>query len=237
MKKMSLSFCMILLSAFVFGQARNGTAEYHNTLYKQPAAMICLPYSPNVVAEAMLHYKDVGDKPGKASSKMHQSFQNTLLIQNNVSQEDLIFKIGLKESGNKNNTAVYLMLESPIANAYSSRAVYRLDMGQAIDYLDNLAIAIHSYALDKQIIQQAFELDQTTTKQSKLIKMENKLNSRKNDLHQKFAEQDSRDGIRRKEKCERRITVNNAAQITLRNAIIKQKNDLVVLNDQQAKLQ
>lgn len=242
MKKLLLSFCMILLVSLVFGQARDGTTEYNYNANKQPAALIYLPYSPNVVSSAILHYKNEGYNVKDASSKMYESFQNTSLIQDNISVENLTFKIGYKDLQNKNITAVYLMLEtslleSTVYDDYRPRTVHFLDMDQAIAFLNNLAVAIQSYASNKQIIQQTNDLALATIKQSKLVKIENKLNNRQNDLHQKFTGLDTRNGIKRNEKCERRISVNTAAQAMLQDAITKQKQDLMVLSSQQTKLQ
>ncbi|MBD0285100.1 MAG: hypothetical protein ICV79_06705 [Flavisolibacter sp.] len=44
------------MTGYAFGQVRDGTQEYHQSLKQAPAAVIDLPYAPDVVRAALANY-------------------------------------------------------------------------------------------------------------------------------------------------------------------------------------
>src|SRR5436190_19865511 len=97
LKKTLLLVSTVLLFVFVFGQPAVGVDTRFNGVPPQPYAMIFLPYSPQVVIEAMENYKNEKQK----DPKNYQPFKETSLIRNKSVDVDLIFEIGLKNSDNK----------------------------------------------------------------------------------------------------------------------------------------
>lgn len=229
MKKTLLLICMALLCAFAFAQPAIGTENRMDPVLQQPYAMIYLPYSPQVVIAAMENYKDENqnDKKGTAYPKNYVPFQKTSLIRNNPNAE-LQFEIGLKNAGNKNISAVYLMLNSPTVEGYFSSKLTRFDMEQAKAYLDNLVIAIRTFALDQQIKQQTAELSKANTKQIDLIADGNRLDVKKADLLLNPSSNSKRN-VDRIKLLDQQIAENKSSQVMQEFEIEKQKADLKIL--------
>lgn len=228
MKKTLLLSPMVFLFAFAFGQPAIGTENRVDPVLQQPYAMVFLPYSPKVVIAAMENYKyEDQNTKGAASPKNYQPFRETSLIRNNPNT-DLLFEIGLKNVGDKNISAVYLMLNSPSLEGYYSAKETRFDMEQAKAYLDNLAIAIRTYALGEQIKLQAFELSKANAKQLALVADGYKLDAKKADLLRNPSSSDKRN-VDRNKVLDQQIAENKTSQVKQELEIEKQKADLRTL--------
>lgn len=228
MKKTLLLSPMVFLFAFAFGQPAIGTENRVDPVLQQPYAMIFLPYSPKVVIAAMENYKYQDQNTMRAASpKNYQPFRETSLIRNNPNT-DLLFEIGLKNVGDRNISAVYLMLNSPSLEGYYSAKQTRFDMEQAKAYLDNLAIAIRTYALGEQIKLQAFELSKANAKQLALVADGYKLDAKKADLLRNPSSSDKRN-VDRNKVLDQQIAENKTSQMTQELEIEKQKADLRTL--------
>jgi hypothetical protein len=229
MKKTLFLICMVLLCAFAFGQPAIGTENRMDPVLQQPYVMIYLPYSPQVVIAAMENYKheNQNDKKGTAHPKNYEPFLKTSLIRNNPNTE-LRFEIGLKNAGNENISVVYLMLISPSVEGYYSSKLTRFDMEHAKAYLDNLAIAIRTFALDQQIKQQTAELSKANTKQLALIADGNRLDVKKADLLLNPSSNSKRNADRIK-LLDQQIAENKSSQVMQEFEIEKQKADLRIL--------
>ena len=229
MKKTLLLSPMVFLFAFAFGQPAIGTENRVDPVLQQPYAMVFLPYSPKVVIAAMENYKyeEQNTKQRVASPKNYQPFRETSLIRNNPNT-DLLFEIGLKNAGNENISAVYLMLNSPSLEGYYSAKQTRFDMEHAKAYLDNLAIAIRTYALGEQIKLQAFELSKANAKQLALVAHGYKLDAKKADLLRNPSSSDKRN-VDRNKVLDQQIADNKTSQVMQELEIEKQKADLRTL--------
>jgi hypothetical protein len=229
MKKTLLLISMALLCAFAFGQPAIGIENRMDPVLQQSYVMIYLPYSPEIVIAAMENYRDENqnNKKGAAYPKNYEPFQETSLIRNNPNT-DLLFEIGLKNEGNKNISVVYLMLNSPSVEGYYSSKQTRFDMEQAKAYLDNLVIAIRTYALDQQIKRQTAELSKANTKQLELIADGNKLDAKKADLLLNPSSNSKRN-VDRSKLLDQQIAENKSSQIMQELEIEKQKADLRIL--------
>jgi len=229
MKKTLLLTFMALLCAFTFGQPAIGIENHTDPVLQQSYVMIHLPYSPQVVIAAMENYKSEkqNNEERAAYPKNYQPFKKTSLVLNNP-DTDLLFEIGLKNAGNKNISVVYLMLNSPSREDNNSGKQIRFDMEQAKAYLDNLAIAIRTYALDEQIKRQTAELSKANTKQLELIADGNKLDAKKADLLLRPTSNTKRN-VDRNKLLDRQITENKRSQFRQEFEIEKQKEDLRIL--------
>ena len=228
MKKTLLLSPMAFLCAFVFGQPAIGTESRIDPVLQQPYAMIFLPYSPQVVIAAMENYKyeNQNKKQRVANPQNYQSFRETSLIRNNPNT-DLLFQIGQKNSGNKNISAVYLMLNSPSEGYYSAKQTC-FDMEQAKAYLDNLAVAIQTYALDQQIKSQTSDLSKANAKQLVLVADGYKLDAKKADLLRNPSSSDKRN-VDRNKVLDQQIAENKSSQLMQALEIEKQKEGLRTL--------
>ena len=230
MKKTLLLTPMVLLFAFAFGQPAIGFESRIDPVLQQPYAMIFLPYSPKIVIAAMENYQ--GEKQSikerMANPKNYQSFDETLLIRNNRDYADLIFQIGLRNPENTNASVVYLMLNSPIVDNNGVGKYRRFDMEQAKTFLDNLAIAIRTYALNEQIKLQTSEFSKANKKQQDLIAYGDKLDTKKADLLLKPLN-NSRRNIKRNVLLDRQIAENKISQEVQKFEIEKQQADLRIL--------
>jgi hypothetical protein len=229
MKKTLLLISMALLCAFAFGQPAIGIENRIDLVLQQPHVMIYLPYSPQVVIAAMENYKyeKKNTKELAADPKNYQPFTETSLIRNNPNA-DLLFEIGLKNAGNENVSVLYLMLDSPSVEDYHSGKQTRFDMEQAKAYLDNLAIAIRTYALGQQIERQTAELRKSNTKQLSLIADGNKLDAKKADLLLNPSGNSKRN-VDRNKLLDQQIADNKSSQEIQELRIEKQKADLKML--------
>jgi len=226
MKKTLLLSPLAFLCAFAFGQPAIGTENRIDAVLQQPYAMISLPYSPQVVIAAMENYKyeQQNKKQRVANPQNYQSFKETSLIRNNPNT-DLLFEIGLKNAGDKNISVVYLMLNSPNAEGYYSANQTRFDMEQAKTYLDNLAIAIQTYALDQQIKLQTSDLSKANAKHLALVADGYKLDAEKADLLRNPSSSNKRN-VDRNKVLDQQIAENKSSQLMQELEIEKQKAGL-----------
>ncbi len=95
------------------------------------------------------------------------------MVRNNVHDADIRFGIGRKSEGNKNESVVYLMLNSTIETrgllGNVNRTVNHFDLEEAKVYLDNLAVAICPYAADMQLKLQNKDLAKAEAKDRMLL--------------------------------------------------------------------
>src|SRR5215217_3377271 len=94
MKRNLLSCCMILISAFVFGQKQNRATAGSFVTERQPAAMIVMSQSPEVVIEALQQFENTADVHSKKHPSSFELLQNTSLLQKNIDQAELVFRVG-----------------------------------------------------------------------------------------------------------------------------------------------
>lgn len=150
MKKICFLFCLFLFSSVAFGQAHEGVVD--NQKSQQQAALIELPYHPDIVKDAM---KDYLSKKGKSKGndlKGFTTYRNTQQLQTDSANADLYFKVERKSRQEKETSVVYLLLTVPQEGAATN--MHHLDMTQAIGYLNELAPAIEAYNLELLIKEQ-----------------------------------------------------------------------------------
>jgi hypothetical protein len=176
MKRTIFSFCMVLISCLIYGQAREGAVEYQKS--QQPAAVIELPYSPDIVKAAMSDYLSKKGKSKGTDLKGFTTYRNTQSLQSDSANADLYFKVERKSRKEKETSVLSLLLTMPKDDAANSNNLHFLNMEQAKNYLNDLAPAIEAYNLELVIKDQ----------NKSVMKAESKfksLNDEGNDLEQK----------------------------------------------------
>jgi hypothetical protein len=149
MKSTLLLVCMLFITVLMVGQAKEGTVKFQRT--QQPAAVIELPYTPNIVSAAMNDYLSKKGKSKGNDLKGFTTFRNTQFQQNDASNADLYFKVQKNNKGENGNSIVSLLLTAPKEVNVKASTIHHLDMEQAKTFLNDLAPAIEAYNLEQQI--------------------------------------------------------------------------------------
>lgn len=234
MKKLFVVTGFLFLCGYAIGQAKDGTAELQSAS-SQPAALIYLPYAPEVVKNALNNYLSQTTDRQQKNAKGYLLSSNTLIVKNNKSDADMHFVIGLKDPTNINESVVYLKLNASSNYLDSAQTSTRFDMQDAKDYLDNLAIAIKPYASKLQLELQQKKLADARNKNTALVQEGDKLEQKRKNIQIKIGENENykRDkGLaRRKAKNDKLINENLTAQLNLSNDIAKQMAALALLKN------
>ncbi|HYE53370.1 MAG TPA: hypothetical protein VD996_00950 [Chitinophagaceae bacterium] len=204
MKKIFISISMLLAATIMYGQAREGWVESQKK--QQPAAVIELPYAPDVVNAAMTDHLSKKGRSRATDIKGFTTFRNTASIQNDSVNADMYFKVERKNRQEKGTTVVSLLVNAPEAGAATSNT-HHLNMEQAKVYLNELVPAIDAYNLELVI------KDQNET----LTKAESKLKALVND---------AADLQEKKTSIERKLEENKARQQEQMNEVESQKQKL-----------
>jgi len=224
----------LFVFGFAVGQARDGTAELQQTAKFQSAALIYLPYSPEVVEKALSRYLSQTDFTNQKNEKGYVLSSNTILVKNNKSEADMHFLIGLKSNANPNESAIYLKLNS---SYYKDNVQIddQFNMQDAKDYLDNLAVAIKPYASKLQLELQQKNLSTAQEKNANLITKGNKLEEKSKKIQAKVGENKNHKinkGLaRRKAKNDKLIGENLIARLNSNTDISRQKAALALLSN------
>ncbi|HEV8504754.1 MAG TPA: hypothetical protein VGQ53_05120 [Chitinophagaceae bacterium] len=237
MKRLFSATGFLLLCGFAIGQAKDGTAEFQKMAIPQPAALIYLPYSPEVVQKALADYLVKTGNKQQENAKGHLLSSNTFIVKNNKSGADMHFAIGLKNKDTItiNESAVYLKLNSFSNDENRTGEAILFNMQDAKDYLDNLAIAIKPYASDLQLKLQQKNLSDAQDKHTSLITEGNKLEDERKKIRVEIDENKSAKKetrlVERKIKNERLIDENLTARLNLSDDITKQIAALALLTN------
>ena len=211
MKRILLSFCMLFMAAVIYGQAQEGSVEYKRI--QQPAAVIELPYSPDVVTAAMNDYLSKKGRSKGTDLKGFKTFRNTQPSQAGSINADLYFKMERKSRKEKEVTVVSLLLTEPKEAVVAANNIVYLNMDEAKTYLNDLVPAIEAYNLELLIKEQ----------NDAVIKAESKYKSLAND---------GEDLEKKRVSIEKNIQNNRADQQTQMNEVENQKQKLAALVSQ-----
>lgn len=195
MKKGFISIPLFFLAGIVYGQATEGTVQYQKT--DQPAAVIELPYSPDMVRDAMSDYLSKKGKSKGSDRKGFTTYRNTQPLHSDSANADLFFKVERKSRQEKEFSVVSLLLTSPKDG--SPQNVRNLQMDEAKTYLNELAPAIEAYQLELQIKEQNENVikaeakykgfaDDATDLEKKRVDLDRKIADNKQDVQKQTAE-------------------------------------------------
>lgn len=165
MKRTILSFFMLTISLALFAQATEGTVEYQKI--QQPAAVIELPYTPDIVIDALNSYLSKKGKSKSGDIKGFTTYRNTEATVNDSTNADLYFKMERKSRKEKEVTVVSLLLTVPV-DGTASESLHHLNMEQAKSYLNGLVSTIEGYSLEQDIKKQNESVVKSETKYRKL---------------------------------------------------------------------
>jgi predicted nucleic acid-binding Zn-ribbon protein len=151
------------------------------------AAVIELPYAPDIVNAAMNDYLSKKGKSKGTDLKGFSTFRNTEALAYDSTNADLYFKIERKSRQEKNTSLVSLLLSSPKADMSTANIRY-LNMAEAQDYLNGLVPAIDAYNLELKIKEQNEVIKKAETKYKSLVNDGEDLENKKTEIEKKIAE-------------------------------------------------
>ncbi len=186
-KTLRLLLAATLFSFAGFGQAYSteGRVEYQKG-YKT-AAVIELPYKPDVVENAV---KDYMLKRGvkEQKSRGFQAFKGARVSPTDGEVADLYFKVERKSRRDANISNIYLLVGRPNENVALRTAEDRYRVDDARSFLNEMAPSIEAFDLEASISEQ----EQTVAKVEKKLKSleddEKSLQKRISDLQEKLTE-------------------------------------------------
>lgn len=152
MKYILLICCLSFSTISAYAQATEGIVRLQRT--EQPAAIIELPYSSDIVKEALNDYLSKKGKSKGTDLKGFRTFRNTQSSTSGNDNADLYFKIEQKSRQDKGFTIVSLLLTKPKDDKTAASELNYLNMGQAKAYLNGLSHAIEAYNLELMIKEQ-----------------------------------------------------------------------------------
>ena len=190
MKKVICFFSVCLFSIAVFAQAQSGTVMHQKV--RHDAAVLELPYSPDMVNTVLNDYLSKKGKSKVEDIKGFTTYRNTQPMQQDSVNADLYFKVERKSRGEKDNSVVSLLLRTPNDNKQVAN-VNHLDMEEAKTYLNDLMPAFIAYDLELMIKDQNKSLIDAEAKlkgmQNDNESMKNKIRNLEKDLEKNLQEQ------------------------------------------------
>lgn len=150
MKKLFVLFISLLAAGIMYAQpqATEGTAEFQKT--QQPAAIIELPYTENVVEKAIADYMSKKGSKGN-DSKGFKTFRGYKLRDSQDYTSDLYFKIDRKSRKEKDLTVVSLIVGKNGEDVKARLAPDNSSIDGAKDLLNDMVASIDAYNLELQI--------------------------------------------------------------------------------------
>lgn len=184
MKKILFLALSLLPASLLFAQAQEGVVAYQKT--QQPAALIHLPYSADVVNDALDGYLS---KKGTRSDQMKgfRSFRNTRLSPNDTLYADLYFKVTRMSRDEKDRSTIYLLVGMPNEGIAQRNPSTSITVEQAKEVLNQLAPVIVAFNLERLIKEQNDVVIKEEARYKSLVKEGGDLDERRSDIEKKIS--------------------------------------------------
>jgi hypothetical protein len=182
MKKIIISLSLILIVCLTYGQSHEGLVDYQKE--PQPAAVIELPYSQDIVTAAMNEYLSKKGKSKGNDIKGFTTYRNTQPLDNGSTNADLYFKIERKSRKEKNITVISLLLTPKNDQSVGSSNVRYLTMEEAKNYLNALVPVIAAFDLEAQIKDQNDAVSKAEAKYKGLVKKGEDLEKKRENIEE-----------------------------------------------------
>ena len=145
MKKVICFLSMSLAAITMFGQAQSGSVVHQKV--QHDAAVIELPYAPDMVNAALNDYLSKKGKSKVDDLKGFTTYRNTQPLASDSVNADLYFKVERKSRKEKESAVVSLLLNKPVTNNAAGKVAH-MDMEEAKTYLNELVPAFVAYDLE-----------------------------------------------------------------------------------------
>lgn len=188
MKKALLFFCMFVFFQFTAKSqvaAGEGKLEYKNG--EKVAAVIELPYAPEIVEDAIKEYQSQrGVKQDK--SKGFQIFRGVKLHESEEELNDLYFKVERKSRKEKDMAVVYLIVGEPGEDIALRTVDKRYKIEAGISLLNQMVPFIQAYNLNVEIGIQEENVKKAEKKLKNLEQDQEDMEKRIRNLQEKLEE-------------------------------------------------
>lgn len=184
MNRTILLFCLLLTISIAYGQAQKGSVSYQKR--QHTAAVIELPYTPNIVMAALNDYLSKKGRSKSTDLKGFTTYRNTTPVANDSTNADLYFKVERKSRQDKETTIVSLLLTMPSDETTNPTNQHYLNMDEAKVYLNELTPAIEAYNLELQIKDQNGAVTAAEDRYKNLTNEGSNLEKRKEELDRKI---------------------------------------------------
>ena len=185
MRRALLLLFVLLAFKWSFCQAVEGKVAYQKT--QQPAAVIELPYPPEMVEHTISEY--LSKKGGKGEDlKGFRSFRNMRLSETDTAVADLYFKIDPKSRKEKDKSIVYLVAAKPNEDVSARSTEDRFGIEEAKAFLNGIVPSLETTSIDAQIKGQEENVKKAEKKLSQLADEGQDLMKKKMAIEQKILE-------------------------------------------------
>jgi hypothetical protein len=200
MRKILLGLLALSALHYGYAQPRAGELKTKYDKSEKVAAVIELPYPPDVVEEAIKnHLASKGNKADK--TKGFTLFRGTKLSDEDLSSSDVYFKVERKSRREKDISVVYLFAGTPNENlSKGSHDQDRIERGKA--FLNGIVPVVESHNNNRNIIGQEETVRKNEKKLKELQNDQAELEKRISDLQEKL-EQNALDQQKQTEEIER----------------------------------
>ncbi len=147
MKYSVLAF-LLLVGNLAHAQSFEGTVKHQGR--QQPAAVLEVPYSNDIVMAAMANYLSKKRKSAETDIPGFATFRNSQMPDTGENA-DLYFRVERKTRHEKDISVVYLLLTTLNEAQIPRDTLHYLNMKDARAHLDDLALVITAYDLEKQV--------------------------------------------------------------------------------------
>ena len=185
MKRILLLLSCFSITVAYSQEVMEAKTEFQKTT--QPSVMVELPYSPEVVEDAIKDYFNrLGVKPD--GSRGFQVYRSTRLGQTDAWNSDLYFKVERKSRKEKEETVVYFFAtpEKQQPNLRKPGDYYGVDGARS--FMKNMLPSIDSYNLSVQISQQEEEVRKAEKRYQRTVDDGNDLDKKLKNVQQNIEE-------------------------------------------------
>ena len=184
MKRTFILLCMLSASIVMNAQAREGWVESQKK--QEPAAVLELPYAPELVSAAMNDHLSKRGRSKSTDIRGFTAYRNTQPMQNDSINADMYFKVERKSRQEKGLTVISLLVNSPAGG--TTDTMRYLAMEQAKTFLNELVPAIDAYNLELTIKDQNESLTKAESKLKGLVNEGKDLEDKRTGIDKKIAD-------------------------------------------------
>jgi len=184
MKNIVMVLGALLISISTMAQATEGTVEFQKK--QQSAAVLELPYPPDLVNAALNEFLSKKGKSKATDLKGFTTYRNTDELTGDSANADMYFKVERKSRKEKQTTVVSLLL-TPFNGTAPDSGINYMTMDQAKTYLDQLIPTIEGYNLEQKIREMNDIITKSETRYKEMLKNDEQLEQNLTEIESKLA--------------------------------------------------
>lgn len=186
MKKLIALFTFLVSAVFLYGQAREGTAKVQKS--EQTAAVLELPYSPDIVNDALQDYLQKKGKKKAGNVKGFTNYRNVQASAADNSPLEMFLKVDRKSREEKDVSVISLLLSRPGDVLPAANGQTSITMEQAKQFLDSIVPSVESFNVEYQVKEQTDALTKAEKQYKRLTDEASDLEKRRLNIEREIAE-------------------------------------------------